>query len=225
VNDYAVALARGNTLTSDERAAIAGQLARYTGLGRRYIELSNLRINIQRFCKELLREEGKTVGRLDSRYTGFDALGVSESPDFDPSMSAIRPPFTAALNDYLRRELGYESDTEYHILRSLDWEWGSAGDGYSKTSGDLAAAFARNPYLHLFVASGFYDLATPYFATDYTLGHLPLDEATRGNLQTEKYPVGHMVYLELGVLAKLKVDVTAFIGKALAAAPRPLETQ
>jgi carboxypeptidase C (cathepsin A) len=220
--EYTVALAKGSSLGDEERAAVAERLARYTGLSPRYVEQSNLRVEIRRFCKELVRDEGRTVGRLDSRYTGFDALGVSETPDFDPSLAAIRPPFTAMLNDYVRTELGYENDAEYHILRSLEWDWGSAGEGYPKTSEALGRAFARNPYLHLFIASGFYDLATPYFATRYTLDHLPLDAATRGQITTEDYPVGHMVYLELNTLAKLQADVAAFIHRATSAEDRPL---
>jgi carboxypeptidase C (cathepsin A) len=220
--EYTVALAKGVALQGKERAAIAERLARYTGLSQRYVELSNLRIHISRFCKELMREEGKTVGRLDSRYTGFDAVGVTENPDFDPSLSAIRPPFTSMLNNYVRSDLGFESDAEYHILRSLDWDWGSSREGYAKSSADLSSAFAQNPYLHLFVASGYYDLATPYFATDYTFDHLALDAETRTHLQTEKYPVGHMVYLEINTLAKLKADIAAFIRRATGATPRKL---
>jgi carboxypeptidase C (cathepsin A) len=221
-NEYVVALAQGAGLTGVERGAIVGALARYTGLSERYVEQSNLRIQIHRFCKELLRDQGRTVGRLDSRYTGFDAVGVSENPDFDPSLSAIRPPFTAMLNDYVRSELGFETDAEYHILRSLDWDWGKASEGHAKTAAALGSAFAKNPYLYLFVASGYYDLATPYYATDYTLDHLALDPNTRGHLRTEKYPVGHMVYLEKNVLAKLKIDVAAFIRDAMNTESRPL---
>ncbi len=213
--EYTLALAKGAGLQGDERAAIVKTLARYTGLSERYVDQSNVRIHIQRFCKELLRDEAKTVGRLDSRYTGFDAVGVSEMPDYDPSMSAIRPPFTSALNDHIRATLGYETDAQYHILRGVEWNWGDAAEGYSKTSAALSSAFAKNPYLHLFVASGYYDLATCYFATDYTLDHLALDPGTRGNLRTEKYPVGHMVYLEKTVLEKLQKDVASFIKTAL----------
>jgi carboxypeptidase C (cathepsin A) len=126
------------------------------------------------------------------------------------------------VNDYLRSELRYESDAEYHILRSLEWDWGSAREGYARTSEALASAFAKNPYLHLFVASGYYDLATPYFATDYTLRHLALDPATRAQIRTEEYPVGHMVYLEKNVLAKLKADVAEFIGDATSIQGRSL---
>ncbi len=220
--EYQIALAKGSALDGEERAAVAERLARYTGLSARYVEQSDLRIQIHRFCKELLRETRRTVGRLDSRYTGFDASGVTETPDFDPSLSAIRPPHTAVLNDYLRTELGYETDAEYHILRSLDWDWGSAREGYPKTSEALSSAFAKNPYLHLFIASGHFDLATPYFATDYTLRHLTLEPATRANVRTEEYAVGHMVYLEKNALIKLKADVARFIVDATSAAGKPL---
>nr|MDP9473311.1 peptidase S10 [Chloroflexota bacterium] len=217
-----VALAKGSALDPEERTTVAERLARYTGLSARYVEQSDLRIQIHHFCKELLRDERRTVGRLDSRYTGFDARGMTETPDFDPSLSAIRPPHTAVLNDYLRSELGYETDAEYHILRGLEWDWGSAKEGYPKTSGALSSAFAKNPYLRLFIASGYYDLATPYFATDYTLRHLALDPPTRANVQTEEYAVGHMVYLEKNALIKLKADVARFIADAMSAAEKPL---
>ncbi len=220
--EYPVALAKGSALGTEERAAVAERLARYTGLSARYVEQSDLRIQIHRFCKELLRDERRTVGRLDSRYTGFDASGVTETPDFDPSLSAIRPPHTAVLNDYLRSELGYETDAEYHILRGLEWDWGTAKEGYPKTSGALSSAFAKNPYLRLFIASGYYDLATPYFATDYTLRHLALDPAARANVRTEEYAVGHMVYLEKSALRKLKADVASFIADALSTVEQPL---
>jgi carboxypeptidase C (cathepsin A) len=209
--EYNAALVKGDSLSAKERAAIVASLARYTGLDETYVDHSNLRIEIQRFCKELLRSERRTVGRLDSRYTGIDELNVTETSDFDPSMAAIRPPFTAMFNDYVRRELKYENDTEYHILRSLDWEWGSARDGHSDTSESLRSAFAKNRYLKLFVASGYYDLATAYFATEYTLNHMNLDPSQTANIKVEEYEVGHMVYLETKALAKLKTDVAQFI--------------
>jgi carboxypeptidase C (cathepsin A) len=212
--EYNSALVKGDTLNAKERATVVEKLARYTGLDESYVENSNLRIEIGRFCKQLLRSERRTVGRLDSRYTGIDELNVTERPDFDPSMAAIRPPFTAMFNDYVRRELKYENDTEYHILRSLDWDWGSARDGHADTSESLRGAFAKNPYLKLFVASGYYDLATTYFATEYTLAHMNLDPSQRANIKVEEYEVGHMVYLQTKALAKLKTDVAAFIEDA-----------
>jgi carboxypeptidase C (cathepsin A) len=221
-SDLILALAKGANLSQDERAATAERLARYTGLPRRYVELSDFRIEINRFCQELLRDEGRIVGRLDSRFTGFATDAVNDTPEFDPSLAAIRPPFTMMLNNYVRSELGYETDLEYHILRSLDWDWGSAREGYPKTAHALEAAFARNPYLHLFVASGYFDLATPYFATRYTLSHLSLDPDVRKQIRTADYPVGHMVYLDRGVLARLQQDVAEFVGIATAVPDRPL---
>jgi carboxypeptidase C (cathepsin A) len=213
--EYAPALALGDRLPDDRRARIVKSLARYTGLSERYVDQANLRIHIWAFCKELLREEGLTVGRLDSRFTGVGRSGVAEYPDFDPSMATIRPPFTATLNDYVRRDLGYESDVEYHILRGVEWNWGDASKGYPDTSEALRSAFAKNPYVQLFIASGYYDLATPYYATVYTLNHMALDRSLRGNVRTEEYPVGHMVYLERESLAKLHTDVAGFVGDAV----------
>ncbi len=212
---YVPALSAGDRLEPATRQTILDGLQRYTGLDRTWLGLANLRIHIQAFCKELLRAEGKTVGRLDSRFKGQDRSGVSQFPDYDPSMAAIRPPFTTVINDYIRRELGYENDREYHILRGLDWNWGDAAEGYADTSDALQAAFARNPYLRLFVASGYYDLATPYYATVYTLNHMSLDRSAHERIQMEEYPVGHMVYLEHDALAKLRDDVTAFIAGAI----------
>ncbi|MBA2574768.1 MAG: peptidase S10 [Nocardioidaceae bacterium] len=212
---YVPALSQGDRLPDDQRKVVLDGLETYTGLSRAYLDLANLRIHIQGFCKELLRTDRQTVGRLDSRFKGSDRSGVSEHPDFDPSMAAIRPPFTTVVNDYIRRDLGYESDVEYHILRGLEWSWGDGVAGYADTSGALRDAFAKNPYLHLFVASGYYDLATPYYATLYTVNHMALDPKVRGNIVMEEYPVGHMVYLEHGALYKLQEDVAGFIGRAI----------
>jgi carboxypeptidase C (cathepsin A) len=219
--DYLVALAKGRGLAGKDRTAIVERVARYTGLTPRFVEQHDLRLSVPRFRQELLREEERLVGRLDGRYTGFAASPEAAS-DFDPSLSAIRPPFTAMLNDYVRTELGYETDAAYHVLRRLEWDWGSAADGYAKTAPALAEAFAKNPYLRLFVASGYYDLATPYFATAYTLDHLTLEPAARTAIRTEEYPVGHMIYLEKTILAQLQADVTAFIAEAAAQAGKPL---
>ena len=214
--DYALALAKGDRLTPEERQATVERLARYTGLDKRFIENSDLRIEIQRFDKELLRHINRTVGRLDSRFEGRDALNVSERPDFDPSMAAIRPPYTAALNNYVRTELGYKSDLEYYILGGGigRWDWG-AGNSYADTSEALRSAFAKNPFMKLFVASGYFDLATPYFAADYTLSHMSLYPDLRGNIKTSVYEAGHMMYIDKQSLAKLKKDVADFVQFAL----------
>jgi carboxypeptidase C (cathepsin A) len=219
-NEYTLALAKGDGLTAAEKKKIVGKLAKYTGLSESYVTSSNMRIHIHRFCKELLRGEGRTVGRLDSRFKGIDANRVADTPEFDPSMTAIRPPYTATFNDYVRRVLQYKTDMPYHILggdRKLyeAWDWGSAGDGHPDTSAALRDAFAMNPYMKVFVASGFYDLATPYFATQYTLSHMGLEPEFRANISTGEYEAGHMMYIQHQSLKKLRTEVAAFIKSAV----------
>ncbi len=223
--EYAAALMRGDALTPAEREATIAKLARFTGLEARYLEDCNLRIEISRFCKELLRSEKRTVGRLDSRIRGLDELASSEKPDFDPSMSAIRPPYTALFNDYVRNTLKYETDEEYFILGggiNNPWDWNIDRMGYADTSEALRSAFAKNPYMKLFVASGYYDLATPYFATEYTLSHMGLDPSLRDNIRTGEYEAGHMMYIHTPSLSKLKQDVGAFLAFALEPEERTL---
>jgi carboxypeptidase C (cathepsin A) len=218
--DYVVALAKGDSLTPKERQEVINRLSRYTGLSKKYVDNMNLRIEIMRFCKELLRDENNTVGRLDSRIKGVDRLAASERTDFDPSMSAIRPPYTAMFNNYVRTELGYSNDAEYYILGGgikTPWDWGNNGQGYADTSESLRSAFAKNPYMKLFVAYGYYDLATPYFATRYTLDHMALDPSFRKNITLTDYEAGHMMYIHNQSLVKLKADMVKFLHSALPA--------
>lgn len=225
IGDYFSGLARGAALSREERTELAARLARYTGLTEDYVQQHDLRVEIEHFRHELLRADGLIVGRLDGRFAAYAAPGVNEIPEFDPSLSAIRPPFTATLNHYLRHDLGYATDEEYHVLRGIDWGWRKTEEGLPTpptTAPALATALTQNPYLRLFVASGHYDLATPAFATDYTLNHLPISAAARSGIRVEHYPVGHMVYLEEGSLARLRTDVTDFISSALDQAARPL---
>ncbi len=214
-SDYVQALSLGDRLDGARRADVLDRLAAYTGLTREYLDLANLRVEIHVFCKELLKSDRLSVGRIDSRFKGKDMSGVSETPDYDPSLNVIWPPFTTALNQYFRTELGYENDTEYHILRGLDWNWGDAKDGYSDTSGHLREAMAKNPWMRIYIASGYYDLATPYYATLYTLNHMGLDADAHSRLTLEEFPVGHMVYVEKGALKKLQDDVATFIKLAV----------
>jgi carboxypeptidase C (cathepsin A) len=214
---YAEALAKGDSLTSAERQAVIERLSRYTGLKKNYLDDANLRVKQGQFCKELLRDEKLTMGRLDSRFTGMDASGVAERPEYDPSEAAVRPPFTAAFNNYVRTELGYKSDKRYYILGRLfkQWEWGSAAEGYPDVSPALRSALVKNRYMKVFVASGHFDLATPFYATQYTLAHLGLASSLRGNITTGEYDAGHMMYIRDESLAKLKRDVSAFLKNAL----------
>ncbi len=217
---YAEALAKGDRLGAAERQTVIDRLARYTGLEKRYIDYSNLRVPIFYFTKELLRDQKRTVGRIDSRFKGVDESAATDHPEYDPSLSAIRPPYTSTFNNYVRGELGYKTDLEYYILGegiTSPWEWGpsSSREGFPDTSDDLRSALSKNSFMKLFVASGYFDLATPYFATEYTLTHMGLDPKLRGNIHTAEYESGHMVYIDLKSLEKLKADVAGFLGGAL----------
>ena len=214
--DYTLALAKGDRLSGSERQAVVDTLARYTGLDKGFLDQSDMRVEIQRFDKELLRDQRRTVGRLDSRFQGSDALAAGERPDFDPSLAAIRPPYTATFNDYVRAELGYKSDVTYHILGGGigAWDWGTS-NGFADVSESLRSAFAKNPHMKLLVAKGYYDLATPYFAVEYTLSHMGLEPALRRNVRTREYEAGHMMYIDKKELARLHQDVAAFLQDAV----------
>jgi carboxypeptidase C (cathepsin A) len=217
--EYTLALGRGDKLAGADRQKIVEQMARYTGLGKTFIENCNLRVELGRFNKELLREQRRTTGRLDSRFTGIDSRAAGDGPEFDPSMTAIRPPYTAALNHYVRGELGYKTDLVYHILGggfTAPWSWG-ADNTYADTSIALRSAFAKNPFLKVFVAYGYYDMATPYFAAEYTVDHMNLDPALKANIKPAYYEAGHMMYIDEKSLAKLKQDVAAFLQSAIPA--------
>ncbi len=215
--EYLLALAQGDALPDADRRVIARRVARYTGLTPQYVEDTNLRLTMPRFPKELRRDEGITVGRLDSRFVAADRDDAGESYEFDPSYAAIQSIYTESFNDYVRRELGFDSDLSYEILTSV-WPWSYAGVGdnrYTNVADDLRETMQRVPSMRVFVASGYYDLATPYFATDYTLDHLMLREELRGNVEVEYYEAGHMMYVHLPSLADLSADLKGFYGRSL----------
>ena len=218
--EYAQALMKGSKLGAAEADAVAGRVAHYTGLSKEFVLRSNLRVTIQRFTKELLRTKRLTVGRLDSRYTGYDDDAAGETPDFDPSLAAITGPYTAAMYDYARGELKVADDRKYEILSGLGakWKWGDqgSGGGYVNVAEDLRQAMSRNPHLKVMVANGYYDLATPFFATEHTFDHLGVEAPLLGNVTMTYYPAGHMMYVHGPSLAQLKTDVAAFIAKATA---------
>jgi carboxypeptidase C (cathepsin A) len=215
--DYLVALGRGSRLTDPERDAIATRIARLTGLSKEFVLRSNLRINIQSFCKELLRDQARTVGRFDSRYKGIDRNSVGNNPDYDPSYTVIQGAYTAGFNEYIRTELKYESDQNYEILtgRVNPWNFGSQRNKYPATSEPLRSAMTKNPSLKVFFAGGYYDLAVPYFATQYIADHLMVDASLAANISSAWYQGGHMYYLRLEDLKRFKEDGAAFIKSAL----------
>jgi carboxypeptidase C (cathepsin A) len=192
-------------------------LARYTGLTEAYIERADLRLEIHRFVKELRRDEGITVGRLDSRFTGRDRDSAGENYEFDPSYAVIQGPYTATFNDYVRRELEFESDLPYNILTGEVWPWGyeTHQNEYVNVAETLRQAMNINPHLKVFAANGYYDLATPYFATEYTFNHLSIDRSLRQNISMSYYEAGHMMYVHIPSLAQLKQDLAAFMETAV----------
>jgi carboxypeptidase C (cathepsin A) len=216
-NEYTLALMQGDTLAEEERQLIVQAVARYTGLSERYIEQTNLRLNIFRFIKELRRDEGLTVGRLDSRFTARDRDNAGERFEFDPSYAVIQGPYTATFNDYVRRELQFESDLPYNILTGEVWPWGyeTHQNQYVNVAETLRQAMNYNPHLKVFVANGYYDLATPYFATQYTFNHLGIDRSLRQNITMTYYEAGHMMYVHIPSLAHLKEDLAAFVKTAV----------
>jgi carboxypeptidase C (cathepsin A) len=213
LGEYNTALLKGDRLTAAERQSVVAKLQKFTGLSADFIERVNLRIEIGRFDKELLRKEGKTVGRLDGRFTGVDYDNAGERNEFDPSYNAaIYGPYTVAIYDHLRRTLKYENDLPYEILtgRVQPWNYNNVQNEYLNTSETLRNAISKNPYLKVHICNGYYDLATPYFATDYTVNHMMLAPALRGNITQTFYESGHMMYIHKPSLVQMTNDVAEF---------------
>jgi carboxypeptidase C (cathepsin A) len=203
-------------LSADERSKVAGELARLTGLSKEFVEDANLRISMQRFGKELLRNRGLTVGRYDARFTGIDADSAGESPEYDPSGSKVFGAFTAAINDYLRNELKFEDPHVYEILGGgvQPWNYGR-GNRIVDTSETLRSTMSQNPLMKVFLASGYYDLATPPATATYSLEHMRLPEELQKNITYGFYEAGHMMYIYEPAMERLRKDMEAFYKAAL----------
>ncbi len=210
--EYMAALEKGARLTPQERQDIISKLSRFTGLDPKFLDYANLRVNLNLFRKELLRSERRSIGRLDSRFKGYDSNLATDSTEYDASEAAIRPPYTSTFNNYVRSELGYKTDLEYYILGGGigPWNWGT-NNNYVDTSTALRNALAKNPFLKIFVAMGYYDMATPYYAVEYTLSHISLDSMLLKNFSTNYYEAGHMMYIDEQSLGKLHADVEKFM--------------
>jgi carboxypeptidase C (cathepsin A) len=218
LNEYATGLMKGDLLTETEKESIVTQLNRFTGLSKEYIRQTNMRIEIGRFVKELRRKDGLTVGRLDSRFTGNDYDSAGERYEFDPSMDGtISGPYSAAINHYLRTELKYENDLSYELLtgRTRPWNYNNVQNQYLNTAETLRQAMSENPSLKVLVGCGYYDLATPYFASEYTFNHIMLKPEQKKNVTFTYYEAGHMMYIHKESLVKLKKDVDRFYEEAL----------
>jgi carboxypeptidase C (cathepsin A) len=214
---YQTALFKGTGLSQEERAAVVKNLARFTGLSPEFIEENNLRVSMDRFAKELLRAERRTVGRYDSRVLGTDLDAGGDRPSYDPSYSAVQGPFTAAFNQYVRGELKFENDMPYEILTNKVWPWSfqEFENRYVNVTETLRDAMSQNPALRVFVACGYFDLATPLYGAEYAVDHMLLDRSLRGHVTFGYYEGGHMLYTNLQSLAKAKQDLAKFYAGAL----------
>lgn len=218
-NEYTDALAKGATLSPSERQDVIRRLHEYTGLSEQFISDSNLRIQYSRFENALLRSSGKTVGRLDSRFVTDNPDPASDQPFWDPADVLMSPPFVATFEQYVRNDLHYASNVPYLPTNYgvVDQHWDFSHDGRSTTNvaPDLAEAMITNPHLHVFSANGYYDLATPYYATVYTLNHLNLSPSIQRNITFGFYESGHMIYLHPAALAALKSDLDRWYDNVL----------
>jgi len=211
--EYNNALTLGDKLSTSDKNLIAEKLSIYTGLSKQYIMGTNLRINIQQFCKELRRSESLTVGRLDSRFTGHDYNDAGERPEFDPSYDAtIYGPYTVALYDHLKKNLKVDIDIPYEILtgRVRPWNYDNVQNQYLNVAEDLRVAMVKNPFMKVLVCNGYFDLATPFFASEYTMDHMFLPAGLKKNITMKYYPAGHMMYIEKASLAKFSEDVRSW---------------
>ncbi|RGP41194.1 hypothetical protein BPTFM16_01490 [Altererythrobacter insulae] len=214
IGPFASALLKGQDLPADERAAVRAELSRLTGLSETYLDNAELRVTSQRFYKELLRDRGLTIGRLDARYTGKDYDNAGETPDADPSFYGIDAGYTAAINTWSRETLGFETDRVYQSIGSVGqhWNWklgtGWNRNAYLNVAPFIGQAMRQNSQLRLFNAQGWYDFATPFFGAEYSLNRIgiPQDRVT-----LKYYHAGHMMYVRAEDRRKLSEDLRAFI--------------
>jgi carboxypeptidase C (cathepsin A) len=219
--DYLRALHAGARLTAGERTRIARRLAELSGLPLAVVEDQNLRISDETFFFELLRDRGQIVGRLEARVAGPMAARRKRSWEFDPGIEALAPPYTMAAQAWFA-EIGLPTDRRYEILSlevNKQWDWNRGedkGNGFACTSPDLARALRRNPHLRVFVASGYYDLGTPYSATDFSLAQLDIPDDVRQRITHRYYEAGHMMYTRQADLQKMNAELSGWWGESAA---------
>ncbi|MFK7829583.1 MAG: S10 family peptidase [Congregibacter sp.] len=222
---YLAALAKGDDLGEEEMNQVAAKLAAYTGLSEEFLKRSDLRVNLSRFRKELLRDEGRTIGRLDSRFVGIDVDEAGGEPQYDAADAAISGAYISAQNAYLFGTLGYETELHYrpNFYREIGpaWDRGHVGpEGRmlaANTAVDLAYAMRRNPHMKVLALNGYYDMATPFFGAEYDLKHMQLDPELRDNLTFTYYESGHMIYIHPDSMSALRRDLKNFYESALPA--------
>ena len=213
LGDYNAALMQGARLAGPQRDKVAAQLARFTGLSPDYIRKADLRPEAFRYFKELLRERGQTVGRLDSRFVGQDRDDAGEHPETDPFMNAVLGAYAAGINRLLRDTLKFEADAPYVLHAPIwdKWSWKGFENRYVNVGASLRKAMQANPHMRVYVASGYYDLGTPHAAGDYTIGHLGLREGARAKVSVSYFEAGHMMYIHQPSLARMAKELRAFV--------------
>jgi carboxypeptidase C (cathepsin A) len=211
--DYTVALMQGARLAGPERARIAAEVARYSGLSTAYVLKSDLRPVESRYFKELLRSRSQVVGRLDSRFLGQDRDDAGEHAETDPFMSAVLGAYATGINRLLKDTLKFETDAPYVVHAPIwdKWSWKGFENKYVNIGASLRKAMHANPHMRVYVASGYYDLGTPHAAGDYTLSHLGLREAARANISVSYFEAGHMMYIHQPSLVRMARELRAFV--------------
>lgn len=207
--EYGPALLRGNGLSAKEKEHIADKMSEYLGVSKKFCLGSNLRVPEWSFFKELLRDEGLSIGRYDGRLIAKEELTVGGQQANDPSDDAVTPPFVSAAHDYFLNDLGIKTDMEYNTFGNV-YPWESPQGSYPETSSDLRSVLAANKHLRVLYCCGYYDLACPFNATIFTVNHMGLDDELRSHLSFAYYPAGHMMYIEQGSRKKFHDDVKKF---------------
>ncbi len=219
--EYRAALEQGDRLPPAEADALAAKLAHFTGLSTAYLKETKLRIAPTRFRRELLRGEGDVLGRYDARFEGTDVDDAGENPSYDPSDTGITGAYVAAQHDYLERELRWETTDQYRPSANTigEWDWHHGRGRYAEqmpnTAVDLADTMRKNPKLKVLSANGWFDLATPFFGTEYDVSHMMLTPELQKNIRFTYYPAGHMVYLNVDALRAMRKDLSEFYASAV----------
>jgi carboxypeptidase C (cathepsin A) len=217
---YADALLQGAAISPTEKEAVAKQLSQYTGLSVKYLMAADLRVNLPQFMAELQRERGMVTGRLDARFSGYTFDPLAEYARYDPQSTSISGAFVAAFHSYISQELKFHPKRPYMVSANFAghrWKWAHAergGYGFPgspNVEADLKSALITNPHLYVQVENGYYDLATPFFGTEYTMDHLGLPAKLQGHIDLKYYDAGHMMYVHVPSLEKLSANVDAFI--------------
>jgi carboxypeptidase C (cathepsin A) len=217
VNQLIPAIAKGNALSDEQKRQIASRMAHYSGLSETVIMQHNLNIPANFFWKELLRDKGFTVGRLDSRYRGIDRQDAGEGPDYNAELTSWLHAFTPAINIYLREELNYKTDLKYNMFGPVG-PWDRSND---HTGENLRQAMAENPFLHLMVQSGYFDGACDYFNAKYSIWQMDPGGKLKDRISWNGFRSGHMMYLRREDLSIANDQLRDFIARSIPKAGKP----